>query len=120
MEEEQPPVAHAHPLAQLQPDAIGVVQIELDLFQEGRARAFDLFLRRRVLHDVVDRLQHAVARGVERRLLPDFGGEQRNPGSCSWKSKALVLVAFFVSTSALYSRPDGSSPRICTSRLTPA
>ena len=39
--------------------------------------------------------------------------KRATPGSRSWKLKPKVALAFFVSTSALYKRPDGVSPKSC-------
>ena len=42
------------------------------------------------------------------------------PGSCRASGSAETLAAFFVSTRALYSRPEGSEPRMLASTCTAA
>ena len=53
MQEQQPPVAHAGPVAQREADVLGVVQLKLDLLEDLGARALHFFvgdrLRRRLL-----------------------------------------------------------------------
>ena len=60
MKEQQPPVAHANPFAQLQADSIRVVEVQVDLLQEIRARAFQFLIGRGILANVFNRLEESV------------------------------------------------------------
>ena len=76
----------------------------------ARARSTSSFVGG-IGHDAVDRLEHRGPGLLERLLLADLGPEEEEPGSFRSRKKLETRVAFFVSTSALWRRPEGVSPR---------
>ena len=95
MEEEQAPVAHSDPLAQLKADTIGRVELEFDLAEEVPTRPLELLGRRRACRDRFDDFQQPFTSRIERLILPHLCGEVRRAGVVQLEVTAENLAGLF-------------------------
>ena len=114
IDEHQPPIAGAGPFAQLAGRSSAAVGHRL--FDAGPVLllgAIDFLLGRRLGRRNPRRFR-AWRRELPRARpsRPPWRRPPSRPGSCQAKAPALSIGGLLLSTSALYSRPDGCSPRI--------
>ena len=109
LEEEQPPVAQRDRLRERDAERLRTGHGLVEVFGGLLAHARDLGLGDRILRDVGDRRKHRFARRLDRLAVGNLREERQRAWIDAADVPRLDPVAFFVSTSALYRRPDGAS-----------